>query len=237
MRPVVVSSTQSHLWTDALHCRQLARQARNKWDRGTYVRACVSTAWTAIETSCQDALTSKDIGYRFKENLDAALAAKVLSAIDWSAGVWQQVRLLQERRKSYVHKFLALQDMFPDASVADGAVCIVRDAIIDIYRRTGTNAPDWTEIDQSLGWEVVPTLGMPTLSQAHAGSSFDDPNTTRVYIVIGGEEKLTSVFPKGHDASSTVRELLKSVKVPIQAIRVYDCGVLTQDLIVQMRGN
>lgn len=205
MRPVVVSSSQCHLWTDALHSRQLSREARNKWDRGTYVRACVSTAWIALETSCQDALLTDDIGYRFKENLESALSAKNLPAIDWSAGLWQKVRLLQERRKSYVHRFLALNDMFPDAGVANEAISTVRAAIVDIYNRTGQAEPGWVHIDQSRGWDTTPTISTPTISQAHFGSSFNDPNTTRVYIVIDGEEKLTSVFPRGHDATETVQ--------------------------------
>ena len=236
MRPVVVDSTQCHLWTDALHSRQLAREARNKWDRGTYVRSCVSMTWTALETSCQDALTSSDIGYRFKENLDQALGARSFALIDWSSGLWQQVRLLQETRKSYVHRFLALNDMFPTAATADDAIVVVRRAIADIYTRAGKSPPDWIHIDSSRGWDLEPTTGMPTLSQAHLGSSFDDPNTTRVYLVINGEEKLTSVFPPGHDASETVAALLKSVKVPIQGIRVYDCGKQVEDFVVAMRG-
>jgi hypothetical protein len=54
--------------------RELARKAQDKWDRGTYVRNCVATAWIALETSCQEALSSNAIGYSFKANLDKALA-------------------------------------------------------------------------------------------------------------------------------------------------------------------
>ena len=37
LRGLTVDSSQCHLWTDALHIRQLAREAPDKWDRGTYV--------------------------------------------------------------------------------------------------------------------------------------------------------------------------------------------------------
>lgn len=236
MRPVIVDSTQCHLWTDTLHSRQLAREARNKWDRGTYVRACVSTVWAALETSCQEALESSDIGYRFKENLDTALEEQRLGPIDWSSGLWQRVRLLQERRKSYVHRFLALQDMFPDAVIADEAVIVVRGAIVDIYTRALKSVPGWIHIDSSRGWDLAPTSSAGTISQANLGSSFNDSNTTRVYIVIDGKEQLTSVFPAGHDVSETVAELVRNVKVPIQGVRVYDSGQQVQDLVVAMRG-
>lgn len=237
MRPVLVDSSQCHLWTDALHMRELARAARNKWDRGTYVRNCVATSWIALETSCQDALSSNAIGYSFKANMDKAIADLSLPPIDWSFGLWQQVRALQETRKGYVHRFLALRDMFPPAMVAENAITTVRSAVIDIYGRTQKSEPDWVHIDTSRGWDAASQFGSASISQAHLGASFDDPNTTRVYLVIGGEEILTSVFPPGHDARQTVEELIKSVNVPIEGIRVYDNGVPVLDFTVAMRGN
>lgn len=215
----------------------LASEARNKWDRGTYVRNCVATAWIALETSCQDALSSSAIGYSFKTNLDKALADLSLPPIDWSSGLWQQVRALQETRKNYVHRFLALSDMFPPPKVAEDAIATVRGGVIDIYARAMKPCPDWVYIDASRGWDVASQFGTATISQTHFGASFDNPNTTRVYLVIGGEEKLTSVFPAGHDATQIVEELLKSVKIPIEGIRVYDNGTQTLDLLVAMRGN
>lgn len=237
MHPVLVDSSQCHLWTDALHMRQLAREAHNKWDRGTYVRSCVTTAWIALETSCQDALLNARIGYRFKDDVDQAMSNLSLSQLDWSTGLWQQVRALQKTRKGYVHRFLSLEDMFPSATVADEAIATVRNAIVDIYAQAGKSEPDWVHIDTVRGWGAPSNFGTPTVSQAHFGSSFDDPKTTRVYIVIRGEERLTSVFPSGHDARSTIEELLKSVKVPIEGVRVYDNGVQILDFSVAMRGS
>lgn len=66
----VVESPHYHLWTDALHARSLARQAHNKWDRGTYVRWCVNTSWTALEVACQDSTEDPNISYSFRKNLD-----------------------------------------------------------------------------------------------------------------------------------------------------------------------
>jgi hypothetical protein len=127
--------------------------------------------------------------------------------------------------------------MFPPAKVAEDAIATARGAIVDIYARANKPDPDWVYIDASRGWDAASQFGIATISQAHFGTSFDDPNTTRVYLVIGGEEKLTSVFPPGHDATPTVEELLKSVKVPIEGIRVYDNGTQILDFVVAMRGN
>ncbi len=237
MAPIIVDSTQCHLWTDALHARSLAREARNKWDRGTYVRFCVTTVWIALETSCQEALEESNIGYSFRVNLDKALANKSLPAIDWGRGIWQKVTQIQNIRKDYVHRFLALSDMFPSSNVADDAIAVVRNAIKDIYARAGKIHPDWVDICEAKGWDTQSQMGMPTLAQAHFGASFDDPNTKRIFIVINGEEKLTSVFPSGHDTSKEVSELLMSVNVPIEAILIYDCGELVEEKRVMMRGN
>ena len=237
MKPVIVDSTQCHLWTDALHARELAREARNKWDRGTYVRFCVTTLWIALETSCQDALEEKNIGYSFKANLDHALLNQGFEPLEWGKGTWQKVAQVQNIRKDYVHRFLSLKEMFPDSRVADNAIDIVREAIKDIYIRVGKIYPEWVEIYEVRGWDKQPQVSTPTLSQAHLGSSFEDPNTKRIYLVINGEEKLTSVYPSGHDTSKIVAELLKNVNVPIESIRVYDCGQLVEDYKVMMRGN
>ena len=79
----LIEDNHYHLWTDALHARQLAHQTNNKWDRGTYVRWTIITAWTVLEIACQDALEEKNISYRFKQNLDKAIAAKSLPKLNW----------------------------------------------------------------------------------------------------------------------------------------------------------
>lgn len=237
MKPTIIDSTQCHLWTDALHARQLAREALNKWDRGTYVRMSVITVWIALETSCQDALSAPNIGYRFKEDLDKALSAASLEPVDWSQGIWQKVRQLQELRKTYVHRFLALPDMFPEASVADEAIETVRLAVENIYVRVAKFLPTWFSLDEAHGWQTRASMSGATLTVGHHGAKLDDPNTVKIYIVINGQEKLTTVLPSGYDPKESVDQLLSGVKVPISAIRVYDNGHLVQDLIVNMRGN
>lgn len=235
--PTIVDSTESHLWTDALHARQLAREALNKWDRGTYVRMCVTTNWTAIEVACQEALDCTSIGYRFKENVDGAVASALLPPINWSLGVWQKVRLLQELRKSHIHRFTSLSDMFPPASVADDATETARNAIERIFAHAGKPPPTWIGLDEAHGWQAHSSYRASVLTACHAGAQIDDPSAVRVFLVIKGEEKLTAVLPVGSDPSSEVDQLLHNVSVPIDGIRVYENGELKRDLVVSMRGN
>lgn len=235
--PTIVDSTQCHLWTDVLHARQLAREALNKWDRGTYVRMCVTTSWSAIEVACQEALSCVDIGYRFKENLDCAIASASLPPIDWSTGIWQRVRVLQDLRKSYIHRFGSLSDMFPLASVAENAVETARRAIEEVFAHVSRPAPAWIGLDEARGWQARSSFGHAVLTTGHAGVRMDDPLTVKVFIVIDGEERLTTVLPAGYEHSQELNELLQNVQVPISGIRVYENGELKQDLVVNMRGN
>jgi len=237
IKPVIVDSTQCHLWTDALHARQLAREARNKWDRGTYIRFCIVYAWITLETSCQEALENRKIGYSFKDDIDKALRESGISSINWGSGVWQRVIGIQNIRKNFVHRFHQLNEMFPEVVVADDAIITIQEAVKDIFSIAGKDSPTWIDIMNVRGWDKESNFGIATISQAHHGSSFEDPNTRRVYMVVGGEKKLTSVFPSGYDTSDTVNQLIGSVSIPIQAIRVYDCGELVEDYIVMMRGN
>jgi hypothetical protein len=237
MKPTFVDSSQCHLWTDALHTRQLAREALNRWDRGTYVRMSVTAVWTALETSCQEALNAPGLGRRFKEDLDAAIGKAGAPPIDWSQGIWQKVRLLQERRKLYVHGFLSLNDLFPEASVADESIETVRRAVSELHARLAKPEPAWLALNHSRGWQAESSFGTPNVIALHAGLTAEDPNTLKVYLVIGGEEKLSRVLPAGADAQSSIDQLLDNSNLPISGVRVYNCGELVQDLIVSMRGN
>ena len=93
----IIDSPHYHIWTDALHARALAHQAKNKWDRGTYVRWVVTTAWTALEIACQDALNQPSISYSFKKNLDEAIAQQNFKKIVWGSGIWQRVTALRNQ--------------------------------------------------------------------------------------------------------------------------------------------
>ena len=235
--PTIVDSKQCHLWTDTLHARQLARETANKWDRGTYVRMCVNTSWTALEVACQDALKCPQIGYRFKENLDNALQSAALPPIDWSTGVWQKARQLQELRKSYVHRFTTLKEMFPDAAVANDAVETVRDAIKWIYCHVNAIPPAWVEFNEAIGWPAPSNFGTPSAILGYPGIAIDDPLAVRVFLLVDGREQLVRVLPPGYDPQREIQQLIQTSRIPISGVRVYENGDLTTDLIVNMRGS
>jgi hypothetical protein len=149
----LIENNHYHIWTDALHARALAHKASNRWDRGTYVRWSVMTAWVALEIACQDALEEPKISYSFKDNLNKAIKEKSFAKLDWSKGIWQQVLQVQQYRKNCVHRFSQETDLFPDTSVADNTIAIARQAIIEIYKYVGKNVPLWINDDTDQGWD------------------------------------------------------------------------------------
>ena len=238
---MLVDSTQCHLWTDALHVRQLAHDTPNRWDRGTYVRLCVVLAWTALEIACQDALNAPEIGYQFKKNWDRAVAGQGLTPLDWSQGLWQDVRRLQELRKvrkAYAHKFATLDEMFPDGKVADDAIAVVRAAIEGIFVHAGLKTPAWVDFHLARGWDSRSGLSdSSTATLITGGTSLDDPTAVRIFFVVNGVEQLSSVHPQGTDYRNEVDRLVAAVNVPISAVRVYEGNTLVLDKVVNMRGN
>ena len=87
----LVDSLVYHIWTDALHGRELARQTTNAMNRGTYVRWAIMSAWAAFESACADALDAHGLGNDFRRNFDKAVVAKGLPAVIWGNGTWQRV--------------------------------------------------------------------------------------------------------------------------------------------------
>lgn len=238
MKPLLVDSTQCHLWTDALHIRQLAREAANRWDRGTYVRLCVVLTWTALELGCQDALGVPEIGYRFKDDLDRAVAGRQLPPLDWSRGVWQAVRRIQEMRKAFVHRFASLADMFPEAVVADDAIAVVRAAIASIFDHASVARPVWIEFDHSHGWAGQSGASFSASATLITGGVLpDDPTAVKICFVANDIEHVSSIHPQGFDYTNEVKSLVGAMNIPITAVRVYEEGILVSELLVHMRGN
>jgi hypothetical protein len=233
--PKVVQSSHYHLWTDALHARALARQAHNKWDRGTYVRWCVNTAWTALEVACQDATGDSAISYRFREKLDSALNRLGLSPLDWEKGLWQKVTGLQERRKDFVHRFVAETDLFLPAHLADEAIHTARDAIVAIYQHTNRPIPPWTADDEDRGWDSG-RKSFASATAIHAGAS-EDNQCLYVRVIAGGRESTSHVLPRDTDWRPYCEDVIRRTQVPIERVRVYRGTELVHDEPTNMRGN
>ncbi len=95
---------------------------------------------------------------------------------------------------------------------------------------------DQGQVCQVKGWDGDSQL-FATLCMVDPGVSSGDPNTRRVFIVANGEEKLVSVHASGYDTQERVSALINTMKVPFEAVRVYDDGVLVEEKRVMMRGS
>lgn len=218
----LVENNHYHIWTDALHARALSHQANNRWDRGTYIRWTLMTAWIALEIACQDALKEPKISYRFKEHLNKALEEKSLSKLDWSQGVWQQVIALQELRKNCVHRFSLESDLFPDVSVADKAILMVRQAITAIYNHVGENAPSWINDDMDQGWANKGGFSFfGNIYTTPPGVDENAPDTIKVTYIYKDKECIRDVLPAETDPSPHVVRLIETIGLPISGIKVY----------------
>lgn len=143
----LIDSTHYHLWSDALHARQLARTTRDEWDRGAYVRWAVNTAWTAFEDFAADALDARGLGMRFRDVFSAALAAKSLPPVNWGEGLWQRLLSVYEARKRFTHVAPETDSevLRPATSVAEAAISTMREGIQAVAARAGMPAPHWGE--------------------------------------------------------------------------------------------
>ncbi|MCK5535870.1 MAG: hypothetical protein KAI79_03535 [Bacteroidales bacterium] len=231
----IVDSPHYHLWTDTLHARSLAQQANNKWDRGTYVRWTVTTAWTVLEIACQDALNEARISYSFREILDEAIEKKGFNSLNWSSGIWKDVADLQGRRKGYVHRFISQDNLFPDVSIADKSIDTIRRAVIAIYTHVNCPVPDWIQDDNDRGWDANKG-GYCNVTVTHPGTNQNDPKVIKLCYVHLGKEKQSCLLPSGTDYLPYVGDLIQSIIVPISAIRVYEGNTLIHEKKLNMRG-
>lgn len=144
----LVKTPEYHLWTDALHARGLARQTKDDWNQGFYVRITVIFAWIALEQSCKDALDNSKIGFSYYKDMDNTLSSMNLTPIDWQNGTWKDVADLKNLKNQFTHSNSDQADLWPDINKADKAIIVARAAIKDIYNRAGKPIPTWVDDDK-----------------------------------------------------------------------------------------
>ena len=233
--PKLVTTPHYHLWTDALHARALAHQARNAWDRGAYVRWAINTAWTAFETVCEDALSTTGLGNRFKEKVNEAILGLSLAPLEWGKGLWQKVLGVYQLRKDYVHVAPPQNRLFANVSEADDAINVLRDAIKAIYIHVGKTPPIWIDDDYDRGWDDGGgSFGHPTIRRQNTDENH--PDVVKVAYVYGGNEYVSDILPPGSDPEPYIAHLLSNSRVPISAVRIYRGKLLVEDRSVPMRG-
>jgi hypothetical protein len=227
----LIENNHYHIWTDALHARALSHEANNRWDRGTYVRWALLTAWIALEIACQDALEEPNISYRFKDNLNGAIERKSFLKLDWSNGIWQQVLQVQELRINCAHRFSQETDLFPDAIVADDAISTARQAIIAIYQHVGKDVPLWIKDDTDQGWANKGGLSMfGNMYTTPPGVDENAPDTIKVTYIYKDKENIRNVLPSGTDPNPHVERLIETIGLPISGIKVYRGKEVIQEI-------
>lgn len=217
-----------------MHARELARQAKNKWDRGAYVRWAVTSAWTALEMVCGDTLHTKGIGRRFKENLDAAIKKNNIPALDWGSGIWQRIATLCQTRKDFVHVNASQAALFLAVEVADSAVTDIRAAIQDLFACRGKVPPPWIEDDGDRGWDNANNVSHGHVVQSGANPS--SPSVVKVVYVYKGKEHISDILRDGTDPEKWIEYLIRNTTVPISGVRVYVGTKLVIDRELPMRG-
>jgi hypothetical protein len=235
MVPKLVTTTHYHLWTDALHARALASQAKNKWDRGTYVRWTVTTAWTVFEMCCADALQTDKLGTRFKDRVNARLKELGLGVLDWGQGLWWRVLDVYTKRKEYVHVNSSPNRLFPEVSEADTSIQVLREAIKSIYNHAHKVPPVWVDDDFDRGWDEAERSSFH-LQCIHAGVDELDPDAIRLGYVHKDREHITDIYPPGTDPEPRIQQLIQSIRIPISAIRIYRGSSLVEERPLNMRG-
>jgi len=223
-----VTDNHYHIWTDALHARQLARQTSNRWDRGTYVRWVITTGWTALEIGCQDALEEPKISYSFRKNLDAAIMKASLKPLVWDSGIWKQISELLALRKRIAHQFIGEKELFQNTDVAENAIKVIRQAIKAIYIHCDKSVPYWIQDDFDEGW----TTGALQLhaSGRQCNSWDDDPNAIKITYIYKDQEYLSNIYPPDTDCLQPIEHLFNGIGKPITAIRVYKGAALAQEI-------
>ncbi len=233
----VIDSTQYHLWTDALHGRALARQANNDWDRGTYVRWTVLSAWSAFEMVCGNVLEATGLGNDFRRKFDKALSDKHILAVDWGQGILQRVLRVYGIRKEFTHVHSTIDHarLLAPVSEADLSITVLRDAIKEVCRIAGLPSPLWVDDDSDRGWDTGRG------STAHATVVRTDvdpgaPDTIRIAYVINGQEHVCDIMPPRTPHGPVLDDLINRLNVPVGAVRAYQGDTLIEERPLRMRG-
>lgn len=235
----VIDSIQYHVWSDALHARQLARETKSSWDRGAYVRWAIQTAWSAFENVCTDALAVTGLGMRFRERLDKAVATKGLQPVNWGQGIWQQVLQVYGVRKEFVHVVPSISQarLMTPLAEAERAIAVLRDAIKAVSDMVGLPHPAWVSDDADRGWHGA-RGGLGITGEAYvvrAGAREDDSENVRITFVLRGQEHLNEIAPPDTPHGPLLDRLLSSLNIPVEAVRAYRGSYLLEERETRMR--
>lgn len=232
----IVENPHYHVWTDALHGRQLAREAKNKWDAGTYARWSLFSSWTALEIACQLALDDVSISYSFKQNIDEAMLNKgVTPPIMWGEGLWQKVTMIQTRRKEFTHQIIGKDQLVTDVQVSENAILVIRDAIKDIYKRCGKIYPAWIDDDSDSGFDH----GAPQFSATLSCDYYDPqaPDAIFVSFVLDGREHHYATYSPTESLEPIFNDIVKNTHRPVSKVIAKQFGNILREKDFSTRGS
>jgi len=105
------------------------------------------------------------------------------------------------------------------------AVAKIREAIRDIYTRSGKQIPAWVNLNAASGWPQTRGVGIPHLTVSRGPIDKNDPNVFNISLVTPtGEEKETIWLPAGtpeEDIMDEILQLVGGLNVPFKEVRVY----------------
>ena len=237
----VIDSIQYHIWSDALHAREMARQTESPWDRGAYVRWAIQTSWTAFENVCTDALEAKRLGMRFREHFDEAVANKGLPPVNWGEGIWQKILQVYGVRKEIVHVVpsISKEKLMTPLSQADLAISVLRDGIRAVSDLVGLPHPSWAADDANPGWQGLRVGASASIfvedCLVRAGAREDDPECIRITYILRGQEHLNEIAPPGTPPGPLLDKLIGSLNIPVEAVRAYRGNDLLEERKTNMR--
>jgi hypothetical protein len=231
-----IDSSEYHLWTDVLHACSLSSQANNSWDRSSYVRWTIVTGWTVLEMLFRKALEDEKIGHSFKNDVNLAVKRLELPRINWGEGVWQVVLSLKEQRKIYVHTKIDQDNLFLEAQLAVKYVDDVRECIKAIYSYVHKPLPKWINIKDDIGWDNGRQGGINAIIERQ-GATIDNPLSIIIAYTYKGREHITEVLPEGADYIKVVLELVNTIKIAINEVKVYQGGKVIWERPLMIRGS
>ena len=118
---------------------------------------------------------------------------------------------------------------------ADKAISIVRDAVSDIFARAVKGCPPWLQDDDDKGWDRGQSM-MAHLTQIHAGVDPQGEDAVRISYEYKDREYDHAFLPPGSDHGPHIEALLKSLSIPVAAVRAYRGRMLLYERKVEMRG-
>ncbi len=230
-----ITTTEYHLWTDVLHARKLSHQARNEWDRSSYVRWCIITGWTVLELVFRKVLNDDSIGHRFKQDVSKVIEKLGLPKINWGEGSWQKIISLRDIRNKYIHTKLERGSLFLESAFADKYVSGVQEGIISIYNHSKKSAPNCVYYMDDRGWDDG-NQSMEHATVIRKGASIQNSESIIVSYIYEGREHVSEILPFDSDYMEVIQELIDRIKIPITLIKVYHNGRVIFEEQVIIRG-